>query len=441
MEKLIYFFYIFFEGILFFQAAVLVYIYYASRKSELLFYSFFLLLIAINFLISDPSTFGIGEDDAVLNAAWYKLVNTPLVILANFFYVLFLEGFYKTLTGNVTFFKILRMVKRVLIVALILFLLLFAMGIHSNLLFNIINFAGVIVGIWLVGIIIKQRMPYTKFMALGFILNLFGTMLSVFMLILLTQGVQHLLVSEYPFVFIKLGLLAEMFFFNIAIFKKWNAQERTLLQKDFEKELEIEKVKNSISKELHDDIGSTLSGIHMYSHIAGEQAAAGLGQHYQNSINRIQEASGEMIHRLKDMVWSVQPGRFLLSELADKIKEHAVFMAGAGKMELRFEFDKDHDPEIPTEWRHAVFMIAKEIISNAVKYSNASLLSIGLQLKNNVFNMEIADNGFGFDCQNIQKGNGLNNMQERAAETGSTLTTDSRPGKGTTISLNSKITR
>lgn len=438
MEKLIYFFYIFFQGILFFQVAVFVYIYYSSRKRELLYYAIFLLLIAVNFLISDPSTFGLGDDDVVLNSTWYNLINTPLVIAANIFYVMFLDGFYKTLTNHRTFFRVLKTVKHFLLVALIMFLLLFALGIHSNLLFNIINFAGVIVGIWLVTIIIKEKMPYTRFMALGFILNLCGTLISVAMLILLTQGVKHLLVSEYPFVFIKIGLLFEIFFFNVAILKKWNAQERSLKQKDLETALQIEKVKNTISKELHDDLGSTLSGIYMYSHLTGNDVPA---EQQGQTLQKIKEASGEMIHRLKDMVWSIHPGTFILSELCSKIKEHAEFMAGAKEINVDFKTETDADPSIDTEWRHSVFMIAKEMINNAVKYSAATLISIKILLYKNEFKLMVCDNGNGFEPEKVTKGNGLVNMQERAEEMGAMLAINTGVSKGTSIELISKITR
>lgn len=441
MERLIYFFYIFFQGILFFQVAVFVYIYYSSGKKELLYYCLFLLFIAVNFLISDPSTFGIGDNDEVLNSQWYKLLNTPLVITANIFYVLFLKGFYQTLTSNRLFFKILNTVKVTLICMLVLFLLLFAFGRHSNLFFNIINFAGTVVGIWLVAIIIKEKMPYTRFMALGFILNLCGTLLSVVMLILLTQGVQHLLVSEYPFVFIKIGLLAELFFFNVAILKKWNAQERTLIQKDFEKILAVEKVRNEISKELHDDIGSTLSGIHMYSHMASEAANEKLPPKYNRSVDAIKKASGEMIRTLKDMVWTIQPGNFLLSELGEKIQEHALFMAGAKNIKVVYRAALAEDNLLQTEKRHHIFMIAKEMISNAVKYSDATVISIDLRSEKETLYLTVKDNGIGFDVNKTVKGNGLNNMQQRAAELESELIITAAENKGTSIQLISKITR
>ncbi len=442
MEKAIYFFYIFFQGTLFLQAAIFLVLYRTSRKRELLYYSLFLLLIAINFLISDPSTFGLGEDEVVLNSNWFKLMNTPLVVIANVFYVLFLKEFYRTLTRNRLFFSILRYTNFSLLGALALFFFLFTLGIHSNLLFNIINLLGAVVGIWLVSIIIRERMPFTKLMAYGFISNLVGTFISVCMLMLLTQGVKHLLVSEYPFTFIKLGLLTEIFFFNLAILKKWHRQEKELENQQLKTELAVEKIKSQISKDLHDEIGSTLSGINLYSHMAQQQNTAGNQLEAANALSIIQEATGEVIGQLKDMVWSIQPGSDSLLAILDRVKEYAVFMAGSKGITVKIDFQHiSADLKPATEQRHHIFMIAKETINNAVKHSGGSLIEITAVYSNEMLTLTIQDNGDGFEVGAATGGNGLRNMQKRAEEMGGSLQLNSSLGNGTEWELKLKITQ
>jgi len=96
---------------------------------------------------------------------------------------------------------------------------------------------------------------------------------------------------------------------------------------------------------------------------------------------------------------------------------------------------------IDTEWRHAVFMIAKEMINNSVKYSEADLISVKIALKDNNFFLTVKDNGKGFDKNKVIQGNGLVNMQERAAEISATLHIQSENLVGTTIELFSRITQ
>lgn len=442
MERLIYFFYIFFQGTLFLQAVIFLTLYISSHKKELQYYSLFLLLIGLNFFISAPSTFGFGDDETVLNSNWYKLINTPLVIGGNLFYVLFLREFYRSLTQSRQFFFILKVTKWALVASLLLFLSLYAIGIHSNLLFNILNLIGIISGVWLVTIIIRDRLPFTQLMAYGFIINLVGTLLTIAMLIMLTQGVRHWLVTGYPLVFVKLGLLGEIFFFTLAIFKKWQQQEKELSVQQLRTELAVEKIKGQISKELHDDIGSTLSGINMYSHMAKEQTEAGNTIATGKTLEVIQQASDEMIYKLKDMVWAMQPGNENMEQLNDKIKEYAVFITGAKKIKLQTDFATRSDGlKLSAETIHNVYTIVKEALNNAVKYSEATFITISTTVINNLLTFCITDNGVGFDRQEITEGNGLINMEKRADEIDAILQITPTPGTGTRLQLQLKITQ
>lgn len=440
MERMIYFFYIFFQGIILFQFTVFVYLYYISKRRELIFYSAFLFLIALNFFIADPSTFGWGDDETVLNSNWFKLVNTPIVIVANVFYVLFLIEFYSSITKHKLLFKILNLELKGLILALIIFFTLFAFGITSDLLFNILNFIGIIIGVWLMIIIIKEKLPYTKPMVLGFASNLIGTLLTVFMLILLSQGVKHLLVSDYPFVFVKLGVLLEILFFNIAIFKKWNYQEKQLVLQQAEKKLAIEKVRNQISSQLHDDIGSTLSGVSMYSHLANSLLEKGDHGEAKKSLHIIQKSTNEMVEKLGDLVWSVNPKQDSLQLLFERLEQYGLDMCRAKHIDFKTSILISHF-NLPAENRYQLYLFCKEAINNAVKYSDANLLELTVKENNQLLEITIGDNGKGFDFESVKRGNGLDNMQKRASELGADFNIHSKPGEGSLISLKVKITQ
>ena len=437
MEKLIYFFYIFFQGIILFQFIVFLYLFFMSKRRELLFYSIFLLLISVNFFISDPSTFGWGKDEVVLNSFWYKLVNTPIVILANILYVFFLTEFYSSLTKHKLLFRILNLEVKGLILALIIFFVLFACGIVSNLLFNILNFLGIVIGVWLMMIIIKERLPYAKLMILGFASNLAGTLLSVFMLILLSQGVKHLLVSDYPFVFVKLGVLAEIFFFNIAIFKKWNHQEKQLALQQMENQLAIEKVRNQISSQLHDDIGSTLSGVSMYSHLANNLLEQGEHSDAQRSLRIIQSSTDEMVEKLSDLVWSVNPKQDSLQLLFERLEQYGYDMSNAKNIQFKANI-LIRNSDLPAANRYQLYLFCKEAINNAVKYSEAGLLELTVKENGDLLEITISDNGRGFDADNVQRGNGLNNMKKTADELDADFNIQVKPGTGCSVSLKLK---
>lgn len=440
MHRAIELFYVFFQGIVIFQALVFIVIYFLNRKKDILFYGLFLVCIAAYFFINAPYTFfGIPEED-VWNSAWYNYVNTPVIITSNIFYLLFHQAFFSDLTKSEFIKKIFRLALLLMLAFFALFMFLSILKINSQFIYYsakiIIIFPAMVVAYF----IVKQRLPFYKLITTGLILVVLGTSMTAWFDYRFSENLgTSIFATTYPFLFIKLGLLGEMIFYLTALLKKWNYLERSILQKDYERVLEMEKLKNEISKELHDDIGSTLSGIQMYSHLAAEQNRLGLKQQSDKSLNLIKEASGEMIRRLNDMVWALQPGKFTMEELAEKIKEHAVFMAGAKNIQLNTGIQIESDCCIATEWRHHVFMIAKEIVNNAVKHAGASIINIEIKEVSNYLTLEIADNGIGFDFTTINYGQGLKNLRERAEDMGADLVIDSEEDKGTRIRLKSRI--
>ena len=195
-----------------------------------------------------------------------------------------------------------------------------------------------------------------------------------------------------------------------------------------------------ISRELHDDIGSTLSGIVLYSHLAGAQVHAEQGDEVKNSLNVIQQSANDMVNRLDDLVWAVNPERNSVKDLVQKLEEYAREMATTKNINVQVNTPGSLDQlQLPVENRHSIYLFGKEAINNAVKYSQASLLELSVHKFDHVIEFIINDNGNGFDMATVKKGNGILNMQQRADEAAAVVSMQSFPGKGTTISLQFKI--
>jgi signal transduction histidine kinase len=87
------------------------------------------------------------------------------------------------------------------------------------------------------------------------------------------------------------------------------------------------------------------------------------------------------------------------------------------------------------ESRKNLFLIFKEIINNAAKYSEATRITIVFCKNHNGWRMNIADNGKGFDSQVAKKGNGLINIRKRAEAMNAGLNLKTNPGEGTTVGI------
>jgi ligand-binding sensor domain-containing protein/signal transduction histidine kinase len=196
-----------------------------------------------------------------------------------------------------------------------------------------------------------------------------------------------------------------------------------------------------ISRELHDDIGSTLSGIVLYSHLAEDQVHGQRAGEAKNSLNIIQQSANEMVNRLSDIVWAVNPEHIALKDLIQKLEEYAKEMAMAKNIKVQVNVPESLvQIQLPVESRHNIYLIGKEAINNAIKYSHSSLLELSAHHFDHVIEFTIKDNGNGFDMATVKKGNGLINMQKRADEAAAILSVQSVPQQGTLITLQCKIT-
>mgnify|MGYP003823615375 CR=1 FL=1 len=195
-----------------------------------------------------------------------------------------------------------------------------------------------------------------------------------------------------------------------------------------------------ISQDLHDEIGATLSGISMYSHIAKEQIKSQSRDVVLTSLSIMQESAGDMVNKLNDIVWLLNPDKAQLLQLLEKLEEYAGKMTNAKNIQVVTDIPAEISVlELPIEARRNLYLIFKEAINNAVKYSQATTLSILVKALDHTVEFELKDNGIGFDREHVGRGNGLNNMQSRANEIGATLHLDTSPGRGTRLFLTYRL--
>ncbi|MBE8712307.1 tetratricopeptide repeat-containing sensor histidine kinase [Sphingobacterium hungaricum] len=205
--------------------------------------------------------------------------------------------------------------------------------------------------------------------------------------------------------------------------------------------LRLANLRTKISQDLHDEVGATLSGIAMYSYITKEQIKKQQHQDVDASLDLIKDNAGEMVAKLNDIVWAVNPAHDSLHALLFRLKEFALQLTAAKEINLQFAIPESlGDLKLSMQERKNSYLICKEAINNAVKYSQCQRLEIEVIASQNAIQFLIKDDGKGFEKSSAIYGNGLINMEHRAQEIDAKLTIDSSPNQGTTIKLNCKIT-
>lgn len=191
----------------------------------------------------------------------------------------------------------------------------------------------------------------------------------------------------------------------------------------------IEQIRASISKDLHDEMGSNLSNIML----TGELAL--LKNHSDNQhIKHMVDKTKDVMRSMSDIVWSINPGNDSLPNIIAKIQATCVEILEPMGVNLSFDIDERlNSIKLDMSKRQSFYMLCKEAVNNCAKYSNATNVTFAVWLNGHQINALFEDDGIGFEINHIKRGNGLFNMEERAKIIGGKCLIKSHVGQGTKI--------
>lgn len=221
-----------------------------------------------------------------------------------------------------------------------------------------------------------------------------------------------------------------------AAFFWWIYWIRLQKQKNiYEQQLALELQRKKITADLHDDIGATLSSLQLNSAVANQLMDVDQSR-ARSMLHKIEDQSQSLADKIGDIIWSMKPGKDELMTISSRIKNfaHDILSACEG-MNYKVLIDADANISIQNiTMRKNIVLITKEAINNVAKYSNATEVFIGLEIKDKWISLTVRDNGKGFDIA-AQKGNGIANMRIRAEELSGIFTIDTALNKGTLVSV------
>jgi len=200
--------------------------------------------------------------------------------------------------------------------------------------------------------------------------------------------------------------------------------------------VEMEQMRSRLSRDLHDDIGSTLSSINILSRTAQNNIQHSVDQKTKESLEKINERSQRLLDNMSDIIWNINPGNDTIEEVMSRMREYATTILEAKNIDYTFNFPKEKmDCKLTMEVKNNLYLIFKEAVNNLSKYSGASNATLSLTFDEKNIHLKIEDNGNGFNEQEIKHRGGLSNMQHRAEEIKGVITINSVVEKGTVIDL------
>ncbi len=234
---------------------------------------------------------------------------------------------------------------------------------------------------------------------------------------------KNLQLNRYIIIVISLALL---FLISWILFIQISKRNKALMQAKSELQIKEanEKERNRISREMHDDIGAGLTQITLMT------------ESVRNKINYkelddIAGTSRQLVSSMSEIIWSLNPEQKTINDLFNYLREQLNKLLEYTTIEYSIDFEEINQTiSLTNEQRRNILLVVKEIINNAIKYSNTKQIYIKANCSNNQLHFVIKDDGIGFDVSKAYNGNGLKNIRYRIEEIGGTVSVQSNAGMG-----------
>ena len=202
----------------------------------------------------------------------------------------------------------------------------------------------------------------------------------------------------------------------------------------------LEKERTRIARDIHDDVGARLTQMAYLSELASAEVPEGL-TNSRERLNEIVRASRQTVHALDEIVWAVNPQKDSLAHLLEYISQYANSFFRSTEIRCRQDLPANV-PEwaLPSEFRHHLFLAAKEALNNIQKHSKCTEVWIRVTFHAPQLEIVIEDNGTGFSLKDAKPGrDGLQNMRARLTALGGTCQLSSDAASGTRLVMTVRL--
>jgi signal transduction histidine kinase len=189
-----------------------------------------------------------------------------------------------------------------------------------------------------------------------------------------------------------------------------------------------ENERRALARELHDEIGQSLSAILMETEGAecAEQPAE-----VRERLDSIKGLAQKTVNQVRDLALLLRPSMLDDLGLAPALNWHARETSKRTGLNVVVSADDAID-SLPDEHRTCIYRLVQEAVNNAVRHANARTVDVSVQKEHKKVNVTVRDDGAGFDTRFL-RGLGLLGMEERVRRLGGRLKISSEPGRGTLV--------
>ena len=199
--------------------------------------------------------------------------------------------------------------------------------------------------------------------------------------------------------------------------------------KELEHQQKILDERNRIAREMHDDLGTTLTSTLMAVEMVKRAPGA------TEPLDMIQRSSEMLSGQINEIVWNLNTNNDNLIQLSSYMLRFArKFLSDAG-IELTSEENLEESAVVVESYkRRSIFLVMKEILNNVVKHSGTKEVELCINYKEQILSILVSDKGKGFDTSRTEDhGNGLNNIKQSVGKLDGTAIWNTNPSMGTKV--------
>ena len=188
-----------------------------------------------------------------------------------------------------------------------------------------------------------------------------------------------------------------------------------------------------LARELHDSVTQSLYSLTLLAEASRRTAQTGDVERVVGNITRLGETAQQALKEMRLLVYELRPLALEQTGLAEALQHRLDAVEKRAGIEARLRVELE--VELPAELENALYRIAQETLNNSLKHAEATTVSVSLHSAGKKVELEILDDGKGFDPEAIPDHGGLGmvSIRERAASLGGEYSISSNPGKGTRV--------
>jgi signal transduction histidine kinase len=211
----------------------------------------------------------------------------------------------------------------------------------------------------------------------------------------------------------------------------------TIYRYRINKLLAVERTRNRIARDLHDDVSATLGGISYFAQAIHDETTNRVTSGSERFLSLIQESAAELQESMSDIIWSINPENDDWERVLAKFRRYGSDLFDSKN--IKYQIDIPTAPRLRPlgmEKRRNFWLIYKEMVTNVVRHSECTEASVAITVTNGrVLRIRISDNGKGFDPSALTERSGNRNIRSRSDELHARLSLTTAPGAGTTWDL------